>query len=70
MEKKNYTQCILKKDGNTRIEWIEQKYAVKGNRVQIKENDTWEVTSLGGTVDDETLLKILHIGYLNVKEIE
>ena len=67
MEKKYYTQCILKKDADTKIEWIEKKYAVKGNKVQIKENDIWEVTSIGGTVDDETLLKVIHIGFTEVK---
>jgi len=67
---KKYTQCLLQKDNDTRIEWIEQKYAVKGNKVQIRENDIWEVKSVGSTVDDETLLKVLHIGHLNVKEVE
>lgn len=38
-----FTQCLLIKDGNIyEISWIPKKFALIGNKLRIKRNNTWE----------------------------
>lgn len=73
MENKNYIQSQLQKDGISRIEWVEERYAVKGNILDIKENNNWqsgwEIKTLGGKVDSETLLKVIHMSHIEIRKI-
>lgn len=72
MENKFYIQCEIKKDGISRLEWIKEQYAVTGNVLDIKEKDNWQsgwtVITCGGKVSDETLLKVIHMSYIEVKQ--
>lgn len=67
MEKKNYIQCQLRKDGISQILWIEDKYVVKDNILNIKLNgvwnEGWKVISSGGKLDGQTLLHVLHLSF-------
>ena len=49
----NYRQCKLKKGNTETTSWIPEKFAKKGKFLKLKDDNGWEVISVGGMMDEK-----------------
>jgi hypothetical protein len=68
-----YKQCTLKKDNVFHKAWIPSVFAVKGKRIQIKNDivqfgSQWEVLSVGDTELSKEYVRELERDYLHQRK--
>lgn len=63
-----YRQCWLVRGPTHRTVWIPEKYAKKGKFIKIKDEDGWQVRSVGTRMAEDQLL-VVSQSYKHTREV-
>ena len=52
----NYKQCTLRRGTVQQVAWIPSKFAVVGKFLRVRDENGWQVTEVGGELDEKYVL--------------